>query len=58
MSSNMPIILTEGLIANIHVPQIDSQIVRRNKCFAVAIESNGVDVVRVNSFKYLFDTIN
>lgn len=41
------IALTETLVADVEVPEIDSQVVGRHVCFAVAIDADRVDMVGV-----------
>lgn len=42
-----PILLTEALIADVEVPKVDSEIIRRYVCLAVRVDRDRVDVVGV-----------
>ena len=39
--------LTEALITDVEIPQVDSQIVSRDVGLAIRIDRDGVDVVRM-----------
>ena len=41
-SSGIP---TEALVGDAKVPQVDSQIIRRNICLAIRVDGDGVDVI-------------